>query len=94
MPKTRDQEYDKNISDSPGRGYSAASERDVDIVSKPSRERNMPSPPKLGDVSAEVGSAEVGHQVKAKKFGCTDGDIRIAGEVTIDLKGKEYRSHH
>lgn len=50
----------------------------------------MPSAPELGDVSAEVRVAEVLHKVYAKQFGATYGNIGVAAEVSVYLKGKQY----
>lgn len=94
MPEAGDQKDDKNIADGFGFGHPTSTQRDIDVIPKPSGKGNVPSAPELSNISREIGSPKIGHEVKAKKFGCTDGDIRIAGKVSINLKGKEYSSHH
>ena len=49
----------------------------------------MPPAPKLGDVTAEIRHVEVSHQFDTEQFGCTDGDVGITREVTIDLEGEK-----
>ena len=48
----------------------------------------MPSTPEFSYVTAEVGDVEVLFQLNAKEFGCADGDIGVAGKVTVDLEGE------
>ena len=50
----------------------------------------MPSAPELGDVPAKVRIAKVLHKVYAKQFGATYGNIGVAAEVSVYLKGKQY----
>ena len=49
----------------------------------------MPTPPELGDIATEIRNVEVPHQLDSKEFGCTDGNIGIAGEVAVNLESEE-----
>lgn len=49
----------------------------------------MPTPPKLGDATAEVWQVEVAHQSNSEQLGSTDGDVGIARKVSVDLEGEE-----
>ena len=49
----------------------------------------MPTTPKLRYVTREIGVVEVAHEFDAKEFGSSDSDVRVAGEVAIDLERKE-----
>jgi len=88
MPETGDQEYDEDVADGFCGGHPTASQRDVDVIPKPGGEGDVPSAPELGDIPAEVGSPEVGHELEAEELGRTDCDIRVAGEVSVDLEGE------
>ena len=89
MPQTTHQKDDKGIADDFGFGSAAASQGNVDIVTKPGGERNMPATPELGYVTAEIGHVEVAHQLNAEQFGATYGYIGIAGKIAVYLKGEE-----
>ena len=54
----------------------------------------MPAPPKLRDVAGEVRRLEVGHELDAKKLGGADGDVAVAREISVDLKGKIDGTEH
>lgn len=92
MPQATHQKYDKGIADDFGFGGAATSQGNVDIVTKPGGERNMPATPELGYVTAEIRHIEVAHQLNAKQFGTTYRYIGIAGKITIYLKGEENGS--
>ena len=49
----------------------------------------MPATPELRYVTREIGIVEIAHESDAEQFGGTDSDVRIAGEVSVDLEGKE-----
>lgn len=89
MPQTTHQEDDKGIADDLSFGGAAASQGNVDIVTKPGGERNMPATPELGYVTAEIRHIEVAHQLNAKQFGATNRYIGIAGKITVYLKGEK-----
>lgn len=89
MPQTTHQKDDKGIADDFGFGGTAASQWNIDIVTKPGGERNMPATPEFGYVTAEIRHVEVAHQLNAKQFGATYRYIGITGKITIYLKGEE-----
>lgn len=49
----------------------------------------MPASPEFRDVSREVREVEVAHEADAEQASCADGDVRIAGEVSVDLECEE-----
>lgn len=51
----------------------------------------MPALPEFNDRFWKIGAIEIIHQFKAQDLSGPNGDIRIPGKITIDLKGKEYR---
>ena len=89
MPKAGEQKDDERITDYLPFADTTTTKRDINIISKPCSKRDMPTAPKLRDVSREIGVVEVAHEFDAKEFGSSDSDVRVAGEVAIDLERKE-----
>ena len=89
MPQTAHQEDDKGIADDFGFGGTATSQGNIDIVTKPGGERNMPATPELGYITAEIRHVEVAHQLNTKQFGATYGYIGIARKITVYLESEE-----
>src|SRR6185503_18857507 len=67
-----------------------AAEADVEIVSKPCRETDVPSPPEIPHARGKIRQIEIHHQIEAQHFGNASSDIRIPGKVTIDLEAERY----
>ena len=62
---------------------------DVEVVLQPAAQADVPSLPEVGTVLGFVGRVEVARQVEAHEQRQADGNIRVAREVGIDLKGIE-----
>jgi len=54
----------------------------------------MPTSPEFSDVSGEIGESEVSQQLDAKEPSRSQRDVRITGEIAIDLNGKEKRAQN
>lgn len=72
MPETAQGENNHRVEHPSGFAASVASEREVDIVAKPSRERYMPSAPEVGYGLCKVRSGEVVLQLNAEEPSATD----------------------
>lgn len=94
VPEAAHQKDYEGVADAHHQGAAAASQRDVEVIAEPGGEGDVPPPPELCDVAREVGVGEVAHQVDAEEAGGTDGDVGVAGEVAVDLKGEEEGSQH
>ena len=92
MPKARKQENDKGVADDFPFLDARAAKRNIDIIAEPRCEGNVPSPPKLRYITREIRIVEVAHEFDAKKFGGSDSNVRITGEITVDLESKKNRS--
>lgn len=69
-------------------------QRDIQIISEPCRERNMPPSPKICNGLGDIGMVKILHGRIAKDLRRPDGNMRIAGEITIYLKGVEKSGQH
>ena len=54
----------------------------------------MPSAPKVPDRDGGVRPVEILHQVDAQKRGASAGNVRIAGEIAVDLDAKQKHSQN
>ena len=68
------------------RRAAAAAERDVQIVAQPRRERDVPVAPELAGGADEVREAEVHVELDAQQLRDAARDVRVAGEVAVDLQ--------
>ena len=89
MPKARKQENDKGVADDFPFLDARAAKRNIDIIAEPRCEGNVPSPPKLRYITREIRIVEVAHEFDAEEFSRSDGYVRIAGEIAVDLEGEE-----
>ena len=90
MPETAHGEYNHRVEHPAGFAASVASEREIDIVAKPSRKRYMPSAPEIGYGLCKIRSDEVGWQFNAKESSATDSHQGVTGKVGIYLNGVEH----
>ena len=92
VPQAAHKKDDKCVKQHTPLGHTAATHGNVDIVTEPGGEGNVPATPELGDVAAEIGHVEIASQVDAEEFGTADGDVAVAGEVAVDLDGEKEGS--
>ena len=86
MPEAGEEEDDESVADYFSFRDARAAERDINVVPEPCSEGYMPATPEFCDVTREIGVVEVAHQFDTKQFGCADGNVRIAGEIAVDLE--------
>ena len=72
--------------------FAVAAQRDVNIVPKKGAERDVPSPPELGDRLCNIGVVEVDVVVETEHPSQADGHIRVGGKVVVELDGVEQRA--
>ena len=89
VPETRQQEDDEGVAHHLGLRDTAAAQGNVDVIPEPSRQRDVPPAPELGDVAAEIRHVEVAHQLDPEKLRRSDGDVRVAREVAVNLESEE-----
>ena len=89
VPESADGKDDQDVSYGDGGGTSAAAEGNIHVISKPPGERDMPASPEFPDVCRKVGCPEIDGKPYPKERSRASGDIRVAGKIGVDLKGKE-----
>lgn len=72
MPESAHREDNHRVEYPSGFAASVASEREVDIVAKPSRKRDMPSAPEVGYGLCKIRPDEVVLQFNAEEPSATD----------------------
>ncbi len=65
-----------------------AAEWFVEIVADPGRQRDVPSPPELGERAGNIGRIEILPQPEAEHAGEPDRHVGVAGKIEIDLHRK------
>ena len=80
------QHYGGNDVGAGGR-IAVAAQGDVEVILKPVAEGDVPTFPETGGIGGLVGRIEVEGEIEPHEHGDTNGDVGIAGEVGIDLKG-------
>ena len=68
------------------RRSAVAAERDVEVVAQPGRQADVPVAPELLRRAHEVREAEVLDQLDAHQLRGAARDVRVAGEVAVDLE--------
>ena len=84
--KPTDQERYEDVCATPDPRCATATERYVDIVSKPGGQGYVPSSPKFRDALGKIRVSEVAHQVDVEQLGRADGHVGIGGKITVDLE--------
>ena len=90
MPESAHGEDYHRVEHPAGFAATVASEREIDIVAKPSRERDMPSAPEVCYGLSKIRSVKVGWQFNAKESSATDSHQRVTSKVGINLNGVEH----
>ena len=75
------------VLDSFAEDLTIAPQRYVEVTLEPSAKRHMPSTPKLLWVARLIRRVEVLWQIEAHEHRQSNGNIRVSGEVGIDLQG-------
>ena len=75
MPEAAHKENDEGVSDDLCFRYTASAQWDVDIISEPCRERDVPPAPELSNVPAEIRHVEVAHQFDTEQLRRSDGNV-------------------
>lgn len=75
VPQAAQKEDGERVADNEATAHPTAAKRYVDVIAKPSVQRNMPTPPELGYIARKIGQVEVFHQPDAEQFRRTHCDV-------------------
>ena len=87
VPQSAKQHGDNKVHILSYLALSVASERDIDVVANPRRQRNVPPPPEVSNAVAFVRSVEVHRKAETQQQCNADGHVAIAAEVAVNLHG-------
>ena len=86
VPESAQEKHDDQIPVREGSAMPVAAERDVEVVEKPVRQRDVPAAPELADRPRDVGIVEVLQDAEAEHAHQAQRHVRVAGEIEIDLQ--------
>ena len=93
VPEAGDQEHDHEVPIGGRCRAAIATERDVQVVAEPARQRHVPAPPELGDRARSVWPVEVLREADAEHEREPEGHVRVAAEVEVELDGVREHAH-
>src|SRR5215469_12713786 len=86
VPQAAEQHRDHQVAVRLQLAMAIPAQRNVKIIAEPTRERNVPPAPEVGDAGSEIGTAEVYREMEAEQQRHADGHVGIAGKVEEDLE--------
>ena len=86
MPETGECPYHKDVADVSACGNTVASQWDIDVITEPASERNMPAAPEFRDAGGDVRIIKVLVEIEPQHLSKTDGHIGISAEIEIQLQ--------
>jgi hypothetical protein len=92
MPKPSEEHGREKVSVGLSLSVTVPAECDVQIVSQPRAEADVPSAPKVLDARRQVRLPEVDHEMKAEQLGGPARDVAVAAEVAVYLPRKRVRA--
>ncbi len=88
MPQTAEDHCQQQIAVRPERAVAIAAEREVQVAAQPVRQADVPPAPEVLWTDGEVRQVEIQRQLEAHQLCHAAGDVRVAGEIAIDLERK------
>ena len=85
MPDTGQEEYDEEIDISSDLSLTVTTQGNVDIITEPGTQGDVPSSPEFTDTVATVRIVEVLLELETEHLAETDRHIRITREIKVDL---------
>src|SRR5436189_4775303 len=94
MPETSQQHRQEEIRVGAEFALPVTTQTDVEVVAQPGGEADVPAAPEIARVERGVGQVEIDHNVEAQHARQSARQVRVTGEVTVDLKSKGERAQH
>ena len=80
------QHHQRQVDMGPSFAVATTSQRYIQVIAQPGRERDMPAPPEFGDRRRQIGRVEVLRQYEPEHETETDRHVGVAAEIEVDLK--------
>jgi hypothetical protein len=90
MPKAGKKPGNQNVKNMTDNSYPVSAQRNINIITKPDRKRNMPAPPEIRNRRSAVRIIKIVRKRKAKNLSKPDCHFAVAVKIKIDLKGVRY----
>jgi hypothetical protein len=91
VPQSEQNHGNQQTEISPPRFTAQAHQREEDVVANPERERHVPARPEDRRAGRLKRPREILGDGEAERLGCTDGDVRVPGEVEEELQAVAER---
>src|SRR5262249_5306237 len=86
VPKATKRHSDKDVSCRGHRSGTISSQRNEEVITQPGRQRNMPAAPQFRYVARQKRKIKVKGYLKSEYTSRATSDVRVSGEIEIDLK--------
>src|SRR6185437_8675889 len=86
MPEPAQEEHGEQIEPCARLTLAIAAERDIQIIPKPRRQRQVPAVPEFLDRRSDVWVIEVLEELETQHPAKADGHVGVTGEVEVDLQ--------
>ena len=87
VPESTEDHGDHQVSVGKEARAPAAAEGDVKEIAQEARQRHVPAPPEVPKAGCAVWAVEVLGEHESHQQGQPDGNVGVAGEVAVDLRG-------
>ena len=86
MPEAGNGKYDQGIEVLSALSFPVSAQRNIDIIPQPGRKADMPSAPEFPDICRKIRRKEVPFHMEPHHSGSSDGNIRVAVEICVDIE--------
>ena len=88
MPQAAQEHREQQISVGLTFSVAITSQRDVEVVTQPGAQADVPAAPEVLQAGREVRLAEIDHEVEAHELRAAPRDVAVAAEIAVDLPGE------
>ena len=93
VPQPAHEEHDEQVEHGARPAPPVAAKGDIQVIAKPRHERHVPAAPEVLERHGQIWFVEVAVQVEPEQFRGADRNLRIGGEVEIELEGEKDHGH-
>src|SRR6478752_8760847 len=91
VPQTTEQHSQEQIEQRAWRASLIAAEGDVQVVTQPARQADVPTLPEVTGILRKVRAPEVERKIEAEQAGRAARDVGVARKVAINLKSERIQ---